>query len=139
MQCLLSRPTLHDAGWVQLVGLQKIHGIRGPGQKMQRTDEERERHTMAKYISLLRFTEKGAKDLKKSTKRAHTFDKIAAQAGVKIEGQYWTLGTYDGVLIINADSQQKALKCLSQLASQGNVRTQTMQAFNDKEFDQILG
>jgi len=106
---------------------------------MQRTDQERERHTMAKYISLLRFTEKGAKDLKKSTNRARTFDKIAAQAGVKIEGQYWTLGTYDGVLIISADSEQKALKCLSQLASQGHVRTETMQAFIDKEFDEILG
>jgi uncharacterized protein with GYD domain len=37
------------------------------------------------------------------------------------------------------DSEHKALKCLSQLASQGNVRTETMQAFIDKEFDAILG
>ena len=94
---------------------------------------------MAKYISLLRFTEQGAKALKKSTNRAHSFDKIAAKAGVEIVGQYWTLGTYDGVLIINADSEQKALHCLSQLAAQGNVRTETMQAFIDKEFDGILG
>jgi uncharacterized protein with GYD domain len=36
---------------------------------------------MAKYISLLRVTERGAKDLKKSTNRAHNFDKIAAKAG----------------------------------------------------------
>jgi uncharacterized protein with GYD domain len=94
---------------------------------------------MAKYISLLRFTEQGAKALKKSTNRAHGFDKIAAKAGVEIVGQYWTLGTYDGVLIISADSEQKALHCLSQLAAQGNVRTETMQAFIDKEFDGILG
>ena len=94
---------------------------------------------MAKYISLLRFTEQGAKALKKSTNRAHNFDEIAAKAGVTIEGQYWTLGAYDGVLIISADSEQKALQCLSNLASQGNVRTETMQAFNDKEFDAILG
>ena len=94
---------------------------------------------MAKYISLLRFTEKGAKDLKKSTNRAHNFDKIAAKAGVKIEGQFWTLGAYDGVLIISADSEQKALHCLSQLAANGNVRTETMKAFIDKEFDEIVG
>ena len=60
---------------------------------------------MARYISLLRFTEQGAKNLKKSTNRAHTFDKIATQSGVKIEGQYWTLGAYDGVLILDADSE----------------------------------
>jgi uncharacterized protein with GYD domain len=106
---------------------------------MQRTDEEKERHIMARYISLLRFTEQGAKNLKESTNRAHTFDKIAAQAGVKIEGQYWTLGAYDGVLILDADSEQKVLRCLSQLASQGNVRTETMQTFIDKEFDEIVG
>jgi uncharacterized protein with GYD domain len=58
---------------------------------------------------------------------------------VKIEGQYWTLGAYDGVLIISADSEQRALQCLCQLASQGNVRTETMQAFMDEEFDAILG
>lgn len=105
---------------------------------MQRTDKEKERHIMARYISLLRFTEQGAKTLKKSTNRAHAFDKVAAQAGVKIEGQYWTVGPYDGVLILSADSEQKVLRCLSQLASQGNVRTETLQAFIDKEFDEIV-
>jgi len=93
---------------------------------------------MAKYISLLRFTEKGAKQLKNSTARAHNFDKIAAKAGVKIEGQYWTLGSFDGVLILSADSEQKILHCLSALTAQGNVRTETMQAFTDKDFDHIL-
>ena len=43
---------------------------------------------MARYISLLRFTEQGAKKIKESTKRAHAFDKIAAKSGVKIEGRY---------------------------------------------------
>ena len=124
---------------VQLVGLQRIRGSAGWGQKMQRTDEEKERDIMARYISLLRFTEQGSKNLKESTNRAHTFDKIAAQAGVKIEGQYWTLGAYDGVLILDADSEQKVLRCLSQLASQGNVRSETMQTFIDKEFDEIVG
>ena len=94
---------------------------------------------MARYISLLRFTEQGAKNLKDSTNRAHTFDKIAAQAGVKIEGQYWTLGAYDGVLILDADSEQKVLRCLIQLAAQGNVRSETMQTFIDNEFDAIVG
>jgi uncharacterized protein with GYD domain len=94
---------------------------------------------MPKYISLLRFTEQGAKSLKESSTRAHNFDQIAAKAGVKIEGQYWTMGAYDGVLIISADSEQKALRCLSQLVSQGNVRTETMQAFVDKEFDELVG
>jgi uncharacterized protein with GYD domain len=129
----------HDADQFNSSALKEPVPLRGWGQKMQRPDEEIERHIMARYISLLRFTEQGAKNLKKSTNRAHTFDKIAAKAGVKIEGQYWTLGAYDGVLILDADSEQKVLRCLSQLASQGNVRSETMQTFIDKEFDEIVG
>lgn len=94
---------------------------------------------MASYISLLRFTEQGAKNLKKSTSRARAFDKLAAKAGVKVEGQYWTMGSYDGVLILSADSEQKVLHLLSALAAMGNVRTATMQAFSDKQFDAIIG
>ena len=93
---------------------------------------------MARYISLIRFTEAGAKNLKKSTDRAHNFDKLAVKAGVKVEGQYWTMGSYDGVLILTADSEEKVLHLLTLLAGLGNVRTNTMQAFVDQEFDAIV-
>ena len=95
--------------------------------------------TMARYITLLKFTEQGAKNIKKSTSRAHAFDKLAVKAGVKVEGQYWTMGKYDGVLILRADSEQNVLHLLALLAALGNVRTSTMQAFVDKEFDAIVG
>ena len=94
---------------------------------------------MARYITLLRFTEKGAGEIKQSTKRAHKFDQAAAKAGVEIEGQYWTMGSYDGVLIIRADSEKKALHMLTELAATEAVRTETMQAFVDKEFEAIAG
>jgi len=94
---------------------------------------------MARYISLLRFTEQGAKNIKKSTARAHAFDKLAAKAGVKVDGQYWTMGKFDGILILSADRETKVLHLLTTLAALGNVRTATMQAFTDKEFDAIAG
>ena len=94
---------------------------------------------MARYVSLLRFTEQGAKNIKKSTSRAHSFDKLAARAGVKVEGQYWTMGKYDGVLILSAASEKQVLNMLSALTAMGNVRTATMQAFIDQEFDAIVG
>ena len=94
---------------------------------------------MARYIALLTFTEQGAKNIKKSTDRAHAFDKLAEKAGVKVEGQYWTMGQYDGVLILRASDETKVLHLLTSLAALDNVRTQTMQAFVDKEFDEIVG
>lgn len=93
---------------------------------------------MTRYIALLRFTEQGARNIKKSTTRAHQFDKLAEQAGVKVVGQYWTLGQYDGVLILDASSETAILHLLSELASLGNVRTETLKAFVDAEFDRIV-
>ena len=93
---------------------------------------------MARYIALLKFTEQGSKNITKSTARAHQFDKLAAKSGVKVEGQFWTLGRYDGVLILSANSAEKVLHLLATLASLGNVRTETLQAFTDREFDSIL-
>lgn len=92
---------------------------------------------MPRYISLIRFTEQGAKAIKQSTARAQAFDAAAAKAGVKIEGQYWTLGACDGVLIINADNDKKALHLLTELAAAGSVKTETMPAFSAAEFDAI--
>jgi len=94
---------------------------------------------MARYIALLKFTEQGSKNLRKSTARAHAFDRLAARAGVKVEGQYWTMGRFDGVLILSASDETKVLQMLTALAALGNVRTQTMQAFVDTEFDEIVG
>ena len=94
---------------------------------------------MARYVALLKFTEQGAKNIKKSTARAHNFDKLAAQSGVKVKGQYWTMGRYDGVLILNAPNEQEILHLLAELVSLGNVRTETMQAFIDSELDSIVG
>lgn len=94
---------------------------------------------MTRYVVLLKFTQEGSKNIKKSTARAHAFDKLAEKASVKVEGQYWTMGRYDGVLILSAADESKVLQMLASLAAQGNVTTETMQAFIDTEFDQIVG
>jgi uncharacterized protein with GYD domain len=93
---------------------------------------------MQHFISLIRFTEQGAKAIQKSTARAHAFAEAAAKAGVRIECQYWTVGACDGVLILSADDERKALHLLTELAAAGNVKTETMHAFADTEFDAIV-
>lgn len=94
---------------------------------------------MNHYIALLHFTQKGAEHIKESPKRAHHFNAMAKEAGVDVEAQYWTIGAYDGVLIIRADGENKALHLLALLAAAGNVRTETLQAFTDKQFAEIVG
>ncbi len=94
---------------------------------------------MSRYISLIRFTEQGARALGKSPARALAFRKAASQAGAKVEAQFWTVGAYDGLLIISAPNEKQALRCLAKLAAAGNVRTESMQALDADEFQAIAG
>jgi uncharacterized protein with GYD domain len=94
---------------------------------------------MARYVSLLRFTPQGVKNLKQSPARAAAFCKAAEKAGVKVEAQLWTTGQFDGILILNATSETKALGVVAKLVAQGNVSTHTLQAFDVKEFASIVG
>ena len=94
---------------------------------------------MARYITLIRFTEQGAKNIKNSPSRSAAFKMAAEKAGVKVEAHYWTMGACDGVLVLSADDETKALHCLTELAAAGNVRTETMRAFDANEFGAILG
>ena len=94
---------------------------------------------MPKYITLIRFTEQGAKNLKQSPARARAFAEAVARTGVKVDAQYWTTGSYDGALVLSADSERKVLHALTELVAVGNVRTETLPAFDAKEFEAIVG
>lgn len=93
---------------------------------------------MARYLSLIRFTDQGARALKQSARRAAGFRKAAARAGVAVETQLWTAGACDGVLVLSGD-EKKVLRCLAQLVALGNVRTETMRAFDAAELKTIAG
>ena len=93
---------------------------------------------MARYVSLFHFTRLGRGAIKKSPDRAEAFIKSCRQAGITVEALLWTVGTYDGLVIIKAKNHVKALNALAKLGALGNVRTETLQAFDAKEFAEIL-
>ena len=93
---------------------------------------------MARYVTLIRFTDQGARAISKSTARALAFKKAAEKEGIAVEAQLWTVGACDGLLILSGD-EKNVLRCLTQLAALGNARTETMQAFDAKEFEAITG
>jgi uncharacterized protein with GYD domain len=67
------------------------------------------------------------------------FRQNAEAAGIKVLAQLWTAGTCDGLLILQSDNEEKVLGTLASLASQGNVRTQSLRAFDAAEFAAIVG
>jgi uncharacterized protein with GYD domain len=93
---------------------------------------------MATFIVLLDFTDQGVRNLKDSPQRADAFNAYAEKAGVQIVGQYWTIGSHDGVLILEAPSEEMAASVLLHLAAGGNVRTTTLRAFDWAEAQDLI-
>jgi uncharacterized protein with GYD domain len=94
---------------------------------------------MATFITTLHFTEQGVKSVRDTSERAAAFKSAAKKLGVKVTGQYWTLGAFDGVIVLEAPDEATATAALLHLGSLGNMRTQTARAFDAAEMQKILG
>jgi uncharacterized protein with GYD domain len=93
---------------------------------------------MATYLLLLNFTDQGIHNIRDTTKWAEAFKSTAGKAGGKVKDVYWTLGQYDGVVILEAPDEATATALGLSLGSLGNVRIQTLRAFTAEEISQIL-
>lgn len=93
---------------------------------------------MPTYISLIIWTEKGVADFKSTVDRAKAGKALAGAFGGALKEIYWTLGPYDIVAISEAPDDESATAFALTLASQGNVRTTTMRAFDEGEMRVII-
>jgi uncharacterized protein with GYD domain len=93
---------------------------------------------MPTYISLINFTEKGVAGFKDTVDRAEAGKALAGTFGGALKEIYWTLGPYDIVAISEAPDDESATAFALTLASQGNVRTTTMRAFDAGEMKGII-
>src|SRR5215469_4189752 len=94
---------------------------------------------MATFITTLHFTEQGLKAVRDTCNRAAAFKTAAEKLGIKVTGQYWTLGAFDGVIVFEAPDEVTATAAMLHLSSQDNLRTQTARAFDAAEMQKILG
>jgi len=94
---------------------------------------------MQKYITLVSFTEEGIKNLKDTGRRAKTFAEKAKNIGVHIQQTYWTFGRYDIVHVFEAPNDELAAAVSFALGSTGNVRTETLRAFDIEEMTKVVG
>jgi uncharacterized protein with GYD domain len=92
---------------------------------------------MAKYVSLLNWTEHGVKTYRETVERADAAKKVAADMGGSLEVM-WTLGTYDLVAISEFPDDETATAFLLKVGSLGNVRSTTMRAFDGNEIERVI-
>jgi uncharacterized protein with GYD domain len=94
---------------------------------------------MTRFVVLLKFTEKGISAVKDSPARAEAFRKLATGAGVNVEAQYWTLGEYDGAMVLSAADEATIVAAILALGKEGNVRTTMLRAYDAGEMTSIIG
>ena len=93
---------------------------------------------MATFITTIRFTHQGIKDIGHSTKRAAIFKTEAKKLGVKVKDIYWTTGDHDGFLILEAPDDETATAAILHLGAMGNVHTSTCRAYTASELEKIV-
>jgi len=93
---------------------------------------------MAQYVVLANFTDQGIRAVKDTVKRAKAFRDLADGMGVKIKEIYWTLGSYDVVLTMEAAQDETVASLMMKVGSLGNLTSQTLRAFNETEIDSIV-
>ena len=93
---------------------------------------------MPTYISTIQFAEKGLQHVKDTCDRSEEFRLGAAKMGVEVKQIFWTLGNYDGLVILEAPDTETATALMLQLGSRGNVRTNTIRAFDAAEMRELV-
>ena len=93
---------------------------------------------MIRYLTMLQFTDQGARNVDKSIQRASDFGKSVSDAGGKLVLQVWTVGQYDGCVVFEVPDEAVGSALLVTLAKNGHVRTQTMRCYDNQEFETIL-
>ncbi|KXU87808.1 GYD family protein [Paraburkholderia monticola] len=94
---------------------------------------------MATYVVLLQFTDQGVRAVKNTVQRAGQAAEMAKSFGCEMKQIYWTMGEYDLVSIVEAADEQSFLAFGLALGSAGNVRSQTLRAFNKDEISAVIG
>jgi uncharacterized protein with GYD domain len=93
---------------------------------------------MPTYVTLIKWTDQGVRNAKDSIQRAGAFRSDLERRGGKLLSIYWTQGTYDIVTTIDAPDDQTAMAALIAVGGLGNVRTETLRAFDESEMQSIL-
>jgi uncharacterized protein with GYD domain len=93
---------------------------------------------MAMYVGLIQFTDQGIRNIKKTIKRGDAAMAEAEKMGVKIVEEFWTMGTYDVVVIVDAPNDETMSAFMLKVGSLGNVKSHTMRAFRQEEMAGVL-
>ena len=89
------------------------------------------------FVTLINLTEKGLADFGNLADRLEASEEGMKAAGGKLISYHLTMGRYDAVAIAEFPDAEAAAKTALTIGRQGNIRTETLQAFTRKEAEKI--
>ena len=93
---------------------------------------------MATYISLIKLTQQGVTSIKDGPARLDAGKDTLKSFGSELKAFYLTMGRYDIVAISEAPDDAAAAKVALAIGSAGNVTTETLRAFTEDEYREIV-
>ncbi len=93
---------------------------------------------MATYVILVNWTQKGIENVKESPKRLEAAKAAFKAAGGEIKEFYLTMGRYDMVVLAEGPDDETAAKLALAIGSTGSIRTETLRAFPEAEYRQLI-
>jgi uncharacterized protein with GYD domain len=93
---------------------------------------------MPTYVTLLRYTEQGIKNIKESPSRLERAKQGLKALGGELKSFHLVQGRYDAVVIAELPNDDAVAKFALSTGQQGNVRTETFRAFTEDEYRKII-
>ena len=93
---------------------------------------------MPTYVMLANWTDQGVRSIDDGPKRVDTARKSLEDMGGKFLTVYMTMGLHDMVITYEAPDDAVAARFTLLLSKQGNVRTQSLKAFPEEAYRQIV-
>lgn len=94
---------------------------------------------MPHFLTLIRYTQQGIAKIKESPARLDAAKKVAEKLGGKLHSWYLTMGQYDAVIVSEFPNDEAVAKFFLSVGALGNVTTETLRAFTESEYRNIVG
>ncbi len=93
---------------------------------------------MATYLMLFRRTPQGIQNMKEAPARVEAAKDLCRSLGGEVKQFYCLMGRYDSAFTLEAPNDETATKIALAIGSRGNVQTETLRAFTEPEFKQMI-
>jgi uncharacterized protein with GYD domain len=93
---------------------------------------------MPAYVMLANWTDQGVRTIEEAPKRVDAARKALEDMGGRFLSVYMTMGIHDMIITYDAPDDAVAARFTLMLGTQGNVRTQSLKAFPEEAYRQIV-